>query len=341
VYTHEVARRLVGMGHEVTLFASLFPGGMREEVVDGVRVVRGGGRYTVYLRARERYGRRFRGESYDVVVDEINTVPFFAPGFVDGGERVVALVHQLAREFWFHEAPFPLSHVGHWLEDRWLRGYADVPTVTVSESTRRDLLDLGFKDVSVVHNGVNVEPLSGAPVKASRPVVVWVGRMKRAKKPGDVVKAFRTVRRRVHGAELWMVGDGYLRGGLEAEAGPGVRFFGYVDSGTRDTLVGRAWVAAVPGVREGWGQVVTDANALGTPVVGYDVPGLRDSIRDGFNGLLVEGTPGALADGVTRVLLDEGLRKKLSENAVEWAGKFIWEEASEKFIKVLKGRFNE
>jgi len=159
--------------------------------------------------------------------------------------------------------------------------------------------------------------------------------MRRAKRPGDVMEAFRAVRRRVPGAELWMVGDGYLRGGLEAEAGPGVRFFGYVDSGTRDTLVGRAWVAAVPGVREGWGQVVTDANALGTPVVGYDVPGLRDSIRDGFNGLLVENTPGALADGVTRVLLDDGLREKLRENAVEWATNFDWSDSAKAFEKIL------
>jgi len=341
VYTHEVARRLVGMGHEVTLFAAMFPGGEREEVVDGVRVVRDGGRYTVYLRAREHYGRRFRGEGYDVVVDEINTVPFFSPGFVDGGERVVALIHQLAREFWFYEVPFPLSHVGYRLEDRWLRGYVDVPTVTVSESTRADLLALGFRDVVVVHNGVNVEPLGEVPVKADHPVVVWVGRMKRAKRPGDVVEAFRVVRRRVPDAELWMVGDGYLRRRLESEAGSGVRFFGYVDGETRDDLVRRAWVIAVPGVREGWGQVVTDANALGTPAVGYDVSGLRDSIRDGFNGVLVENGPEALADGMMRVLSDDGLREDLSRNAIEWARRFSWDKTAEEFMKVLERTTNE
>lgn len=305
--------------------------------MDGVRVIRGGGRYTVYLKAREYYGRRFVREDYDVIVDEVNTVPFFTPSFASNGERIVALIHQLAREFWFYETPFPVSYLGrHFLEDRWLKGYRDIPTVTVSESTRRDLLGLGFRDVVVVHNGVNVEPVDVVPVKTDHPVVVFVGRMKRAKRPGDVVEAFRTVREKVGDAELWMVGDGYLRRRLESEVGSGVRFFGHVDSETRDELVRRAWVIAVPGVREGWGQVVTDANALGTPAVGYDVPGLRDSIRDGFNGLLVESGPDALADGMMRVLSDDGLREDLSRNAIEWAKRFSWDKTAEEFLNVVE-----
>jgi len=59
VFTREVARRLVRAGHEVTLFTSEFPGCRREEVLDGVRVVRAGGRYTVYLRAWRYYLGRF------------------------------------------------------------------------------------------------------------------------------------------------------------------------------------------------------------------------------------------------------------------------------------------
>ena len=68
--------------------------------------------------------------------------------------------------------------------------------------------------------------------------------------------------------QLWMVGDGYLRKKLESNfKTKDVKFFGYVDKKTRDELLRRAWIIAVPGVREGWGQVVTDANALGTPAV--------------------------------------------------------------------------
>jgi len=55
VFTREVARRWVGWGHEVTLFASEFAGCRREEVLDGVRVVRADEKYSVHLRAKRHY----------------------------------------------------------------------------------------------------------------------------------------------------------------------------------------------------------------------------------------------------------------------------------------------
>jgi len=281
VYTHEIARRLAEKGYSITLFTAKFRGCKETEEVDGVNIVRSGGKYTVYKKAKEFYSR-FRGR-YDLIIDEINTRPFFAPKFADDG--VVALIHQLAREFWFYETPFPVSLIGYYiLEKRWLKNYVKVPTITVSNSTKEDLECLGFEKVFIVHNGLNVEPVNKPPEKAETPTVIFVGRMKKAKRPQDVIEAFKIVREEVGDVKLWMVGDGYLRSKLESSCCRGVKFFGYVDRRMRDELVKRAWVIAVPGVREGWGQVVTDANALGTPAVGYNIPGLRDSIRhEGFN----------------------------------------------------------
>jgi len=335
VFTHEVAKRLVKKGHPVTLFVRNFKDAKPRDNIDGIEIIRAGGKYSVYSQAKKYYKREFRGK-VDLVIDEINTKPFMTTKFAK--EQIIAVIHQLAREFWFYETPFPIGYIGyHFLEDRWLRSYTDVPVVTVSDSTKRDLEDLGLKRVFVVHNGLNVEPVVEVPEKSEKPSIVFVGRMKRAKRPGDVVEAFRIVREKFGDAELWMVGDGYLRRRLKSEAGSCARFFGYVDSETRDELVRRAWVIAVPGVREGWGQVVTDANALGTPVVGYNVPGLRDSIRDGFNGLLVERSPESLAEGFMRVLSDDELREDLSRNAIEWAGRFNWEKTSEDFLKIIEG----
>jgi len=339
VFTHEIAKRLVKKGHPVTLFVRNFKGAKPRDNIDGIEIIRAGGKYSVYSQAKKYYNREFRG-NIDLVIDEINTKPFMTINFAE--EQVIAVIHQLAREYWFYETTFPMSYIGyHFLEDRWLRSYTDVPVVTVSDSTKGDLENLEFKKIFVVHNGLNVEPVVEVPEKSERPSIVFVGRMKRAKRPGDVVEAFRIVREKIGDAELWMVGDGYLRHMLELEAGSHVKFFGYVDSETRDELVRRAWVIAVTGVREGWGQVVSDTNALGTPAVGYDVPGLRDSIRDGFNGLLVESGPEALADGMIRVLSDDGLREDLSRNAIEWARKFNWDKTAEKFEKIIEGLVNE
>jgi hypothetical protein len=144
VFTHENAKAWVNAGNEVTLFTSKYPKCAEEEVLDGVRIVRSGGKYSVYWRAKRYYRRRFSRECYDLVVDEINTRPFLTPRFMNK-DKIIALIHQLAREYWFYETPFPINYIGYYLlEERWLRNYIDIPTVTVSESTRQDLLNLGF-----------------------------------------------------------------------------------------------------------------------------------------------------------------------------------------------------
>jgi glycosyltransferase involved in cell wall biosynthesis len=91
-----------------------------------------------------------------------------------------------------------------------------------------------------------------------------------------------------------------------------------------------------PAVREGWGLVVLEANACGTPAVGYDVPGLRDSIRHGETGMLVKpGDLEALAEALVSLLTNNSLREKFSRNALEWSKQFSWNKTTWKVLKVL------
>jgi glycosyltransferase involved in cell wall biosynthesis len=338
VFTHENAKRWVRAGHEVTLFTSEFPNCKREEVVDGVRVVRAGGKYSVYWRAKKYYRKYFSKEGYDVVVDEINTRPFLTPKFVNNKEKIVALIHQLAREYWFYETPFPVSHIGYYfLEKRWLNNYVDIPTVTVSESTRQGLLNWGFKEVFVVPEGLNFKPLSEVPEKQNYPVVVYVGRLKKAKRPDHAVEAFRIVKENIPNAEIWIIGDGYFRKDLESIATNGLRFFGGVSDEERRKLVSRAWVLVNPSVREGFGLNVVEANALGTPCIAYDVAGLRDSVNHYRTGLLVEtGSVEDLASNLIIVLEDDTLRGRLNSNALEFSRNFDWDKSARKFEGVLR-----
>jgi glycosyltransferase involved in cell wall biosynthesis len=343
VFTREILTRWAEAGHDVSLFTSEFPNCKKEETLDGVKVVRSGGRLSVYNEAKKYYANRFRSVGFDVVVDEINTRPFFAPKFLDNGEQIVALIHQLAREYWFYETPFPISHIGyHYLEKKWLKSYAEVPVVTVSESTRKDLVDLGFTRVFVVPEGLNFEPLSGLAEEPAGRVVVYAGRLKRAKRPDHAIRAFKIVKEKVPEAELWVLGDGPFRGGVERLAGWGVRFFGGLSDVERRGLIRRAGVLVNPSVREGWGLNVVEAAALGVPCVAYDVAGLRDSVRDGVTGLLVEsGDVEGLAEALVRVLRDAGLRRRLGENALKYAKQFSWDKTADEFMKVLEQVIDE
>src|SRR3990172_7830434 len=145
VFTHEIAKRWASWGHEVTIFTSRFEKATKEETIEGIRVVRDGNKLTVYNRAKRAYIERFR-DGTDVVIDEINTRPFFAPRFVDGGTAVFALIYQLAREYWSYETPFPVSIIGrYWLQNHWVNAYRDIPTLTILQSKRADLSPLGFR----------------------------------------------------------------------------------------------------------------------------------------------------------------------------------------------------
>jgi glycosyltransferase involved in cell wall biosynthesis len=333
VFTYEVAKRWVASGHDVTLFTAKFPGCKTEETVDGVKIVRAGGWFTVYRQAKRFYSKRFRNEGFDVIIDEINTRPFFAPKFAEK-EKVIALIHQLAREFWFYETPFPASYLGyHFLENRWLKQYRNVPTVTVSRSTQEDLAALGFRNVSIVSEGLNFEPLKELSKKNPKPRIAFSGRLKRAKRPDHAIKAFAIVKEKISNAELWVFGDGPFRQKLERVSGSGVRFFGHLDSNERRQLLSQSWILVVPGLREGWGLNIIEANALGVPAVAYNVPGLKDSVKNQETGLLVEaGNIKALAENVITLLEDSSKRHLLSLNALTYAKEFNWDKTANEFI---------
>lgn len=338
VFTREVLKRWAEAGHDITLFTSKFKGSRDEEVVDKVRIVREGGKYSVYWKAKKLYNRRFSREGYDVVIDEINTMPFLTPKFVKNDEKIIALIHQLAREYWLYETRFPINYLGYYfLEERWLNNYKKTATVTVSESTRKDLVDLGFETVFVVGEGLNFMPLKKLGEKEKYPVIVFAGRLKKAKRPDHAVEAFKIVKGKSPEAELWMIGDGYFKKKLMENACEGVRFFGAVSNKARRNLIKKAWVLVNPSVREGFGLNVIEANALGVPCVAYDVAGLRNAIIDGETGLLVKSSDvGVLAEAIIHVLTNDALRVRLSEKALEYSRSFSWDEVADEFMKVVR-----
>jgi glycosyltransferase involved in cell wall biosynthesis len=339
VFTHEVASILVNKkGYNVTLFTARFPDCLDYENLDGVNIIRDGDRYSVYNKAKSYY-KKYK-HRYDAIIDEINTRPFLTPRFVKKRDNkpILALVHQLAREFWFFETHFPLSYIGyHYLEKKWLSYYKDIPTAAVSQSTKGDLESMGFTRLFIVPEGLKIRPLDKVPQKVSHPTVVFVGRLKKAKLPDHAVAAFSIIKRKIPDAQMWVIGDGYLRDTLLNYYVKDVTFYGHVKEELKYRLLSRAHLVLVPGVREGWGLVVTEANAMGTPAVAYDVHGLRDSVRDGQTGVLVkEKTPQSLARSAISLLQDRDTLDKLSFNALAFSKEFSWDNTEDEFDRIIQ-----
>ncbi len=336
-YIHEIGKRMVPR-HEVTLFCGRYPGCRSEETIDGIRIIRIGGTFSVYIRsALKVIGQR---NSFDVVVDDINGVPFFSPLYSKA--PVVAVVHHIVGwPIFKRELPFPMSIVGYLGEKSIPTFYRNCDFVTVSASTRKELEEFGIQSglITVIQNGIDL-PAKIAPVKTPDPTVLYLGRIKEYKRLDQVIRAFAEVRKTFPKAQLVIAGRGEtapLRSlSIEMGLSDYVRFPGEVSEEEKEDLLSSAWVFVSASMKEGWGISIIEANASGTPAVSYDVPGLRDSIKDGYNGILVsEGNLEKLVQALISIIGKKEFREELSNNALTWAGNFSWDKSAEEFEELL------
>ena len=334
VLTHEVMKRLVAYGHEATLFCPTVQGRSSQEVIEGVKIVRRGGKYTVYNQGRKFFKKN--KDKYDLVIDEVNPRPFLNPKIL-GGTPSVLLFHQFIRQEWFHEMPFPLSYLFYFYENRWLLPYRNSLTLTVSQSSKNDLEAIGFNNVKVIPMGINVKPLNEPRKKNDVPTIVFIGRLKRHKLPDHAVIAFSIIRKQLPNAQMWIIGDGYMTKDLKKMDVENISFFGRVNDESKYDLLSKAHLVLVPSIREGWGLVVTESNAMGTPVVAYNVNGLRDSVIEGKNGMMVRhNTPESMADSALRILRDPQKLHQLSTSALDYSREFSWDKTADYFQRLIQ-----
>jgi glycosyltransferase involved in cell wall biosynthesis len=339
VYVENVATALVDAGHDVTLLCAAHASGAADERVGGLRVVRQGGKLGVYPRALLAQLRRSLGR-FDVVVDVQNGIPFGST--LVAGAPVVVLVHHVHREQWPVVYGPVRSRIGWFIESRVAPAlYRSSRYVAVSESTRDELVGLGVdrSRITVVHNGV--VPPAADPAPAEDPTILVLGRLVPHKRVEHVLRAAAVLRDRHPGLRIRVVGDGWWAPQLAREAErlgvtDLVEFLGFVDESTKNAELARAWVLALPSLKEGWGIVVMEAASLGVPTVAYrSAGGVTESIVDGETGLLVDDDEVAYAAALDAVLADRGLRSRLGQAAALRSRGFRWQSAAQRFAGVL------
>lgn len=334
VLTHEIAKRLVKKSHKVTLFVASFEGSDNHENIDGIDIVRDGGKFTVYEKAKSYY--KNNKNNFDLIIDEINVKPFLTPKFVKE-MPIVALIHQVSPEQFTYELPFPIGIVGRYLlEKKWLSYYKDVSTVTVSESTRKSLVELGFKKVLVIKEGLSISPLNEPRRKEDKPTITFLGRLKKHKLPDHAISAFKKIKDQIPDSQMNIIGDGYLLEKLKQMKVEDVTFHGHISNKEKFDILSKSHLVLVPAIREGWGLVVVESNAMGVPVIAYKVPGLVDSVQSGTNGILISrNTPDEMAKVAISLLKEPSRLKKLSQKSIEYSKQFDWDSTTQQFEKIL------
>jgi glycosyltransferase involved in cell wall biosynthesis len=333
LHLFEILRRCVRDGDTAVWLAERFPGAPEEETVGGIRVVRAGSWYNAPLALAALYRRRFRGERFDLILEDINKTPFFTPLYARA--PVLAVVPHLFGSAVFQEASLPIGLVVRVQESAVPFVYRHTPFLAISESTRDDLAARGIDPsrIHVVRCGLTQEDYEviTPPERRVDPVVVFLGRLRKYKGAQHAIRAMALVLRDVPGARLDVVGDGPYRPALErltASLGLAerVRFLGALPHRRKVEALNAAQVGVMPSPKEGWGLTVIEGNACGVPVVASRSPGLVESVRDGETGILVpHGDVAAIAGAVVRLLSDRGLRLRMADAAIAWARTFDWE----------------
>ena len=344
----ETARRFSEAGAHVTVFTARHPGSAPESVSDGIRILRDGDTYGVYA-AAARHLLRHR-HAYDAVIDCQNGIPFFSPLFTPRWTADVCVVHHVHQSQFDMLLPRPLNIVGRLLEKQVSRRvYHGRPVVVVSPSTLEGIRrELGFRNPAyVVPNGSSLPGASQAPhpvgVSRSRtPTIAVVSRLVPQKRLDLLVHAMPALTHKMPGIRLDIAGDGGELGRLHDLArqigvSNAVAFHGRVSDPRKWELLAQAWLTVVPSVAEGWGLTVIEANAVGTPAVVFNVPGLRDAVRPGRTGWLLppdSDLAGGIADALTE-LTDPAARERMAVRCRSWAATFSWDDTAERLAAVV------
>jgi glycosyltransferase involved in cell wall biosynthesis len=212
--------------------------------------------------------------------------------------------------------------------------HADSLFLTVSRSSAMDLAGIGVRPdrIRVLHNGVD---LPGRQEQRSpTPLFLALGRLADYKRLDLLLALWERVRP-VTGGRLVIAGDGPDRQRLERLAGSDVTFTGRVSEAEKHRLLCAAWLLVHPAVMEGWGIVVMEAAARGTPTVGFDVPGLRDSVLHDRTGLLAR-TESGFASAWATLALNRTRRAELGERAKAHAARLHWSAAVDRFAEVVE-----
>jgi glycosyltransferase involved in cell wall biosynthesis len=348
----EQAKVWISKGHTVTVFSSMFPNAKSTEVIDGINVIRKGSQvlgvhYNFLL-----WYLLSNHLKFDIVIDQFHGIPFFTPLFVR--VKKIAYIHEVAKEVWLMNPwKWPLNKIvgilGKYIEPLIFVLYKNIPFMTVSNSTKEDLISVGIpaKNITVILSGVTLHLPKKNVKKEKIKTLMYLGAVAEDKGVRDAIITFSFVHAKNPKTKLWIVGKGevhiveHLKNLCEQlNILDTVEFKGFVSKEEKFKLLSKSHLLINPSVREGWGLVNIESSACGTPVVAYDVPGVRDSVLHNKTGILVkkqEGSEG-LAKAVQSLLNNKTYYNKLSKQSEKWGKSFSWErmgEESERYLEKL------
>lgn len=343
VHLFEIFKRIAKRGHQITLVCSWSPELPKEEFIDNIEIIRIGNRPFFNYYFVKYYISNLCKKNFDIIIDDINKIPFYTPIYVK--KPIIAILHHFFGKTIFREVNL-LSGLYVYLSEKLMDFvYKDIPFVVVSESTKSELIHRGYeaKNIEIVHNALDHLKF---PFKVQKkfevPTITYFGRLKKYKSVEHLLFAYKIVSKKLPNSQLFIIGRGNYLPKLvsisnKLNISSKVKFWGFLNEYKKIQLLSKSHCVVNTSIKEGWGITNLESNACGTPVISANVPGLRDSVKDGVSGLLYTyGNIEELATKILKILSDHELREKLSFGAIEWAKNFTWDKSAEQMLNIIQ-----
>jgi glycosyltransferase involved in cell wall biosynthesis len=242
---------------------------------------------------------------------------------------------------------FPLNLIGYLIEPIYLYLLSKNKVITISKSTKKDLLNYGFNEqnIEIISEGIDIKPIENINLikKNSDPTILSLGSIRAMKRTLDQIKSFEIAKKDIKNLKMIIAGNSegsygnkvinYIK---NSKYKNDIQYLGKITEEEKIKIMQKCQIILVTSTKEGWGLIITEANSQGTPGIVYNVDGLRDSVKDNITGLICKNNnPVFLANEINELLTDKTKYKKLQTNALAWSKKINFQNSYQDFIKII------
>lgn len=299
----EILKPFVNQGDSVIWYAQSVRGLPKHEVYNGIKIIRFGNVLTNFWAWPFFYWSKKFGK-VDFIIDSIHGIGYLSSVFAPNVRKII-LICEVAQNIWDEMYSFPINKIGKIWEKIMFYFYKKNKFWTISKSTKNDLVNFGIpsKSIKILPMGFDAINLRKLPAKYKNPTALFVGRLAEMKGVKNAIKAIGELN--TSSPKKWtlnIIGRGEEKYEKELKAlvkklnmSEYVHFLGYVNERNKFGEMAKSWALLVPSSREGWGMIVPEANYVGTLAVGYNSPGLSESLEMySKSNIIIEGKVGEI-----------------------------------------------
>jgi len=283
----------------------------------------------------------YQKDNFDVIIDDISKIGLQTPRYIKD-IPIIGIFHHIHGHTLYQLLPYPIALYVVTIEKIALKAYIKTPMIVVSESSKKELLQLAdFENITILPNGIDDQYLTFKKPKKNLNQLCSIGRLTYAKRVDLSLYAFQKILQKFPEARFLIIGKGtdyerLQRITKELQIQDSVEFLGFISEDQKIQILRKSIGMLFTSEKEGWGITAIESSASFTPVFGFKVPGLIDSIKENKNGYLVEfGNIDALANKIIEYLELPDVQEQIQTSAYYFAKQFNWQRIAKEFEMII------